>query len=183
MVLVYLLSVIYFYLPGAIANIGANLSRFISPFKEMSTPIDRGFVWKGHRLIGEHKTWGGFLCGMVFGVAYGSLKIFVFDRYWFGDVFLHLDAYRGLLLVFLLSFGALSGDIVKSVIKRVSGIAPHSAWIPFDEIDHTVMAMLLVKVFFDVEWILVFWVVCIYFVLHLITNIIGFKLRIKRVPY
>lgn len=181
--LVFLLSVIYFYLPGAIANIGANLARFIPFFKRINAPIDGGKKLYSHRLVGEHKTWGGFFCGLLFGVVFGMVKYFIVDKYWFGTLFLRLDLDGEMVLVFILSFGALFGDIVKSVIKRLLGIQPHDAWIPFDEIDHTLMAMLLVKLFFGVEWKLVFWVIGVFFVLHWIANVVGYKLKIKRVPY
>lgn len=181
--LIFLLSVVYFYLPGAVANIGANIARFIPFFAKMDAPIDGGFTWKGHRLVGEHKTWGGYWSGIFFGMTFGVLKVIVLDKYWPGNLFLQSDLVSGMFLMFLLSFGALTGDILKSVVKRLLNIPPHSAWIPFDEIDHTLMAMVLVKLFFGVEWSVFFAVIGLYFFLHLATNVIGFWLKIKRVPY
>ena len=181
--LINFLSVIYFYLPGAVANMGANVSRFIPFFKKIDKPIDGGRMWKGQRLIGEHKTWGGFLGGVLIGFVFGIFKIFVLDRIWIGSLFLSLNTVQSVFLVFILSFGALTGDVVKSVIKRVLNIPPHSAWIPFDEIDHTTMAMLLVKIFFAIEWRVIYLVIVLYFVLHLISNVIGYKIKIKKVPY
>ncbi len=178
-----MLSVIYFYLPGAVANIGANLSRFIPIFRKIDFPIDGRILLKGKPLIGEHKSWGGFLCGLIFGLLFGILKLTVLDRFWPGELFVLTSGYTGIFLAFLLSFGALSGDIVKSIAKRIIGVEPHRAWIPYDEIDHTIMSMILVKIFFGINWNLFFWVIGIYFVLHLVANVIGFKLKIKRVPY
>lgn len=179
----YLLSAVYFYLPGAVANIGANLARFVPFLKNISVPVDGGYVWKGRRLIGEHKSWGGFLGGVLFGLVFGLGKIFIFDKYWPGTLFLSLSTGWGVLLIVLMSVGAVSGDIVKSVLKRVVGVSPHRPWIPFDEIDHTTMAMILVRLVFGVEWKLVFVVIGVYFVLHLVSNIVGYALKLKKVPY
>lgn len=181
--LAFLLSAVYFYLPGATANIGANVAKFVPFFAVINSPIDGGMVWKGQRLIGEHKTWGGFFGGILLGMFYGILKILVLDKYWPGSLFLYLDMGRSLFLIFLLAFGALSGDILKSIAKRLLNIPPHSAWIPFDEIDHTLMSMTLVKLFFGIGWRLFWSVIVLFFVFHLITNVIGFKLKIKKVPY
>ena len=83
----------------------------------------------------------------------------------------------------MLSFGALSGDIVKSVVKRFIGISPHKAWIPFDEIDHTTMSMVLVKIFFGIEWKLVLGVIGVFFILHLISNKVAYAVKLKKVSY
>jgi len=181
--LVYFLSAVYFYLPGAVANMGANFSRYIPLFDNIKAPIDGGRFWKGQRVVGEHKTWGGFLGGLFLGVMFGLLKVFVLDKYWTGYLFLNLNTAESIWLVFLLAFGALSGDIVKSIFKRLLNIPPHGPWIPFDEIDHSTMAMLLVKIFFGIEWRLIFTIVITFLVLHLLANVLAYILKLKKVPY
>jgi CDP-2,3-bis-(O-geranylgeranyl)-sn-glycerol synthase len=50
---------------------------------------------------------------------------------------------RWLSLGFLLGLGAMAGDAAKSFFKRRLGIAPGHPWIPFDQIDFQIGALLL----------------------------------------
>ncbi len=181
--LTFILKIVYFYLPGAVANMGAVLAKFVPGFRDIKRPVDGGMVMNGHRLIGEHKTWGGVGFGMVTGICFGLLQFYWLNRIWPWGLVLDLDLWRTLVLSLLLSFGALAGDLSKSVLKRLLGVAPHKAWIPFDEIDHTVFAMTLVKIVFNIEWIVVWSVIVIFFFIHIVTNVIAFYLKIKKVPY
>jgi len=55
---------------------------------------------------------------------------------------------------------------------------------PFDEIDHTLMSMLLAKLLFkQISWEVLSLTVGVVMVLHLISNAVGYDLKIKDVPY
>jgi CDP-2,3-bis-(O-geranylgeranyl)-sn-glycerol synthase len=82
-----------------------------------------------------------------------------------------------------MSFAALSGDLIKSVFKRLFNMPPHTPWIPFDEIDHSLASMLIAKILFPIPWSVFIFIICIFLVLHLITNVVGYLLKIKEVPY
>lgn len=174
---------VYFYLPGALANMGAVISRFIPVFKQLKQPIDFNLKYRGRRLVGEHKTVGGFLFGVLFGTTVGVIKFLFIDQLFPVVLFLELNFWSNLWLSFLLSFGAVSGDLIKSFAKRQIGVDPHKPFVPFDEIDHTVTAMLLAKIFFPIPWAIVFVTVFLYFFIHAGSNVVGYWLRIKKVPY
>ena len=174
---------IYFYLPGAMANIGANIGRFIPGFRDMTTAVDMGMKLNGIRLIGDHKKIGSFIFGVLFGTIVGIIKTLYIDHYFPGHLLLHLDMTRNILMYAIISFGALSGDLVKSFIKRQLRRPEHSPWIPFDEIDHTTVSLLLAKIFFPIGWGDILGIIVLIFFLHLAANVVGYHLKVKEVPY
>lgn len=179
----FLISCVYFYLPSAIANIGAVISRFIPFFNTIKKPVDFGKSINGIRVVGDHKTVGGFLFGVLFGTLAGIIKYLVFDKYMQDYQLLKLDFVENTALYLLMSFSALTGDILKSVAKRLFNIEPHKAWIPFDEIDHSTLSMTMAMIFYGISVQAVFTVIFVFFFLHIISNLIGYALKIKSVPY
>lgn len=165
------------------ANIGASISRFIPFFNTIKAPIDFGKSIKGKRIVGDHKTIGGFAFGVLFGTIFGIIKYLVFDKYMGNYQLLNLSFMGNLWLYFLMSFFALLGDILKSMAKRFFDIAPHRAWIPFDEIDHSTLSMGMVVIFFGISVKVMLTVIIIFFFLHIISNLVGYSLKIKSVPY
>lgn len=178
-----LLQAIYFYLPGAVANIGANLGKRIPLINKLNSPIDAGICFRGKRLIGEHKFWSGLIFGILLGMLAGVLKYQYLDAVFPNLVVLQLSFWQNLLLSSILATGALAGDLIKSFFKRQLEIKPHSLWIPFDEIDHTTVALLTAKAFFNIPWELILVALAVFFVLHIISNFVGYYLHLKSVPY
>lgn len=183
MTIAFVLSTVYFYLPGGLANIGAVVAKFVPFFREIKTPVDMGISFRGRRLIGDHKTIGNALFGVILGTFTGVIKYLYFDNFLTDFLLLRLSFWQNLAMSLLMSFGAVSGDLIKSIVKRQIGISAHKAWIPFDEIDHTTMSMLLVKVFFGISWQIVIVTILIVSLLHFISNFVGYVLKIKKVPY
>ncbi len=122
-------------------------------FKFLEVPINE-------RWLGSHKTYRGFITGIIAG----------------GIVGLYLDPWY---LGFVLGFGALWGDSFKSFWKRRFKIAPGKPWIPFDQIDWTIGGLLFASFFISISWEV--WVIIILggIALHFLTNFIGYKLKIK----
>jgi len=179
----FILACIYFYAPAALANVGAVIGRFIPIFNRIKTPIDLGIRYKGQRLVGDHKVYGSFLFGIVFGSVVGFLKYTVIDPHFSSYLILHLSLQQTMVLYSLMSAFALIGDLIKSILKRLLNIEPHKAWVPFDEIDHSVTSLFVASLFFPIPFKVSFTIVFVYFFLHVSANIIGYKLRIKKVPY
>ncbi len=88
------------------------------------SPVDLGKRWMdGRRVLGDHKTWRGFASGMALGTLTGILQG---------------DPIRG----FLLSAGAMCGDLLGSFIKRRLGLPPGRDAPVLDHLDFVVVAML-----------------------------------------
>jgi CDP-2,3-bis-(O-geranylgeranyl)-sn-glycerol synthase len=94
-------------------------------------------------------------------------------------------------LGFLLAFGALAGDAIKSFAKRrvghmsggkATGIPSGKSWFPFDQIDYIVGALLLSWPVLQPSLALVAAIVVMYFGLHLVATYLGYRLGLKSDP-
>lgn len=163
------------------------------PVMRGKRPIDRGKEWKGRRLLGDGKTIEGFLGGVIFGIFIGAILIF-FQPYIlslsqqyltgaaladFNAIFPHLT----IEIVVLLSFGALLGDLIGSFIKRRIGLKRGQSAPGMDQLGFAVVAMLLVSPFYHFSLEVVLTILIITPVLHVLTNVLGYVLGLKQVPY
>jgi len=168
----YLLGVFWFLLPAGVANMAPVLFARV-PF--LDYPLDFGVKFKGKRVLGANKT----IRGVVMGVL-GSTVVVWLQKLSYGFVngfsLIDYSTVNVLLLGFLLGFGALMGDAVKSFFKRRIGIKPGKSWMPFDQIDWIIGGLVFGGFYVSVD--LRMWVVGIllFFVLHLIVRQIGFSL-------
>jgi CDP-2,3-bis-(O-geranylgeranyl)-sn-glycerol synthase len=110
-------------------------------------PIDFRKNWKdGRRILGDGKTWRGLFAGTFLGMTAGfglavAAKYIGSSEY----VYLGLTDFEGfpmmILILFSLCFGALLGDIIESFFKRRVGKDRGQDWIPFDQLDFLVGAL------------------------------------------
>ena len=108
-----LFTALWFILPAYVANGGACGIHD-------SRPVDGGRrAWDGRRIIGDGVTWGGYLSGTTFAILFSILQWYVAPSYYpIADASLTQAAALG----FLLGFGALTGDLAESFLKRRLGI-------------------------------------------------------------
>jgi CDP-2,3-bis-(O-geranylgeranyl)-sn-glycerol synthase len=149
------------------------------------TPIDFGKNFSdGNRVFGDGKTWRGLVIGILAGIITGGILI------WAAGQFPAFDLPRHTLLsVTLLAAGALLGDVIKSFFKRRFNRERGAKWPVADQYDLVAGAFLLLLIG-DPAWLFaavtlpVFVVILIITpVLHRATNIIGYVLKIKEVPW
>lgn len=86
---------------------------------------------------------------------------------------------RWLSLGLLLGLGAVSGDAVKSFFKRRLGIAPGRPWVPFDQLDFQVGALLLAGHRARLSGTDIALILLLGFAGHLAVNRIAWWLKIK----
>jgi CDP-2,3-bis-(O-geranylgeranyl)-sn-glycerol synthase len=111
--------------PAYLANMTPPFAKY---WKGWNPPISR-------RWLGGHKTVVGFAAGMIIAVATAWAQSAIG---WSGG----LIAYDSWPLVGLaLGGGALAGDAVKSFFKRRRGISPGEPWVPADQVDFLVGAL------------------------------------------
>ncbi len=145
--------------------------------------IDFGKNWSdGRRILGDGKTFrglaGGTACGIVIGliqrqVASGT-EIFVIPS---------------MTAIITLSFGALLGDMVKRFFKRRLGYERGAKLPLVDQLDFVAGAWVLTY-FFDPQWFtdnFTFWIIITVLILtpllHRLTNIIGYYIKLKKEPW
>jgi CDP-2,3-bis-(O-geranylgeranyl)-sn-glycerol synthase len=136
-----IIQALWLVLPAYIANASALLVGG-------GTPIDFGKNWKdGKRILGDGKTWRGLITGAFVGMTSGFGLSVVAKYAAVSDfAFLGINDFTGFPLMIpiiaSISFGALIGDIVESFFKRRIGKDRGEDWIPFDQLDFIIGALL-----------------------------------------
>ena len=174
----FILEIIWLLLPAGVANIVPVLVRKIN---FLNYPIDARRNLFGHRIFGENKTWRGFFFGILAAIAMlaAQRQIYTYSIVAKSISLFDYTSINIYLLGFLFGFGALFGDLVKSFIKRRCGIAPGTRWVPFDQVDWVIGALLFSNYFFEVTIIICIAALIIGGLLHSFINILGYWLKIK----
>jgi CDP-2,3-bis-(O-geranylgeranyl)-sn-glycerol synthase len=135
-------------------------------------PIDFGKkFFDGRPIFGKNKTFRGFFSGLAIGTAVGIVESAFFPEYpiFFG---------------FLLSLGALLGDLTGAFLKRRLGLAPGDLLPVVDQVDFIFGAMVFslpLQILSSLE--LVIAVLVITPPIHLLTNFVAYKLGLKNNPW
>jgi CDP-2,3-bis-(O-geranylgeranyl)-sn-glycerol synthase len=135
-------------------------------------PLDLGKKFlDGKPIFGKNKTLRGFFVGLAVGVAVGLIEIEsgLFD-------------YPPLFSV-LSPLGALMGDLAGAFLKRRLGIAPGGLLPIVDQIDFVVGAILFSLPLTMMYWELAIAVITITPPVHLLTNFLAYKLKLKNNPW
>ena len=158
-----LLELVYVMLPAYVANMAAPLAKF---WPGWNRPISR--QW-----LGDHKTIVGFLFVVAAGVLTSSLQVHV---WWFPH---GLEPSSWVVVGCAQGIGAMSGDAVKSFFKRRAGIAPGRPWVPADQLDFILGAMLLGWPWLQMRPFEVALILAFTFIAHIVVNQIAFRLGIR----
>ena len=180
-----LLTPIWLMLPALVPNSAAVIFGG-------GPPMDFGRSWRGNRLLGDGKTWRGFIGGALIGVLVGAIEIAVSDPL-SEDHFGFGPTGTALAIVIALSVGSMSGDVLGAFVKRRLGLERGQKAPFLDQYDFVAGALLFALVL-DSGWIadnliddnawvgLIFFLVLVYLI-HRAVNIIGYKLGKKDVPW
>jgi len=174
----------WFFLPAGIANVTPIFAAHLPILNQWNYPLDFFQKLNGKRIFGDHKTIRGFVSGVFLG-SLTSLILFLL-AYQVPTIRDHLPSWyfhtNPILLGFLLSSGALLGDMIKSFFKRRLNIPPGATWIPFDQIDY-ILGGLLLSSFVHVLSLIQYVLILILWVgIHVLSTITGYLLRLKEKP-
>ena len=165
-------------------------SAWSAPFH---VPIDRGCAFAGKRLLGDNKTWRGFVVmipalGAVFFLLSGLRGV------------LPADARAGLwplslveygLLGCWAGFGFMAGELPNSFCKRRFGIepgaAPRAAWAKVvcflaDRLDSIAGALLALAVVVPIPWMTLVYLLAVGPFIHWSFSVLLFRFRVKARP-
>ena len=112
-------------------------------------PIDQGRTLSdGNRILGDGKTWSGLLGGTLGGIAFGILLDagngrMALERLTGEEYVQSLWSDNPILIFFLLSFGALFGDMAASFYKRRQNLQRGDKFAILDMYDFIFMSLLL----------------------------------------
>ena len=194
----------------------AYLANTIAVLTGGKYPIDQGKLHSdGNRILGDGKTWSGLIGGTIGGMASGVLLYFygipiiltvysILDPQaeWNSSFYYDLEkievdvspwgeSWDMFVVFFLLSFGALFGDMAASFYKRRQNLQRGDKFALLDMYDFIFMSLLLCFIFqrdWLLSWILDGWVPLFTILiltpfLHRGVNIIGYKIGVKNEPW
>lgn len=168
------------FLPALIANSSPLIIRNL--LKNYSfRPIDRNKILSnGERVLGSNKSWEGLAAGVFGGTLVGFAYVYL------------LGSIHWILYGFLMGLGAMLGDLLNSFFKRRLKIRPGDPFIPLDQLTFLYGAYLLIIPFrsaylgtYIKELTLADIAMATYLVmiLHPLTNLIAYLLRLKNEPW
>lgn len=179
-----LIFAIWFFLPAGAANVMPIFSSKIPGIKNWDTPIDLNKKWRGKRITGDHKTIRGFVVGTFVGTLVFWLQTALYENHhWAREAAQHLNySELTLWLGFLLAFGALFGDLLKSFFKRQFNVRSGNSWFPFDQLDYIFGALILSTLVVTLDLIDYLVIAGVWFLTHLVSSLIGYKIGVKEHP-
>lgn len=168
----HLLQLLYLMAPAYLANMAPPFLRY---WRGWNRPIHA-------RLLGSHKTVLGAVLGIVVALVVAAVQAALVPVAMFADIAL-VDYRDWPLLGLGFGIGAMGGDAIKSLFKRRLAIAPGAPWLPFDQLDFVLGALLLVGPWTALTAVDVGTILVVSFVGDLVVNRIAFRLGIKRSPW
>lgn len=149
----------------------------------LAYPVDLGRTFRNKRIFGDNKTWRGVFAAVFFGTGFFVLQKALYVRF----AFIHgigLFDYSSAPILYgiAVSAGAIFGDLVKSFLKRRVGIAPGASWIPFDQIDYVVGALMFGAWLYIPHSVDALLILGFGFMFHLLFKYIGYILHINAKP-
>jgi CDP-2,3-bis-(O-geranylgeranyl)-sn-glycerol synthase len=136
------------------------------------SPLDRGKKINGKRIFGDHKTVRGTVSSLIAGFAVGAIEYPFFHYMIISAIFL--------------TIGANVGDLLGSFVKRQIGIKSGRSFPLMDQYGFFVFALIFVFAFYSTGipgiYGLIF-IVILTGVMHLLTNIGAYRLKLKDVPW
>jgi len=170
--LFFMLQCFYFMLPAYFANMAPVIVKNFS--KRLAIPIDFG-----KNIVGNNKTYRGLIFGILFAIVIAYFQSLLYSFDFFRDLSF-IDYSYWLLLGFLFGFGALFGDLVESFIKRRLNIKPGERFVPWDQIDFVLGALVFVGFVVVLTLKMVLIVVLISFFGHILVNHLAYYFRIRK---
>lgn len=164
-----LIEIFWYFLPAGVANIAPVL---VKKVPILNYPMDFKMKFRKKRVFGSHKTWRGLVAGVIAAI----LSIYVQRS--FGLGFTAQD--NAIFIGVILGLGALLGDAIESFFKRQSGIKPGKSWVPFDQIDWILGAVILANFFYIIPLADSVIAVVMFGALHPLVNYIGYLLGLKK---
>lgn len=176
-----ILKTLWLLLPAGFANMAPVFAAELLP--RWNTPVDFGRSWKGQEIFGSHKTYRGLSSGLIMGLLIFMIQQSLYQSHpLFKEISLfnydHVNPFFGAWI----GICALLGDLIKSFFKRRFAIAPGKPWIPFDQIDWIIGALLAVSVVYIPSLNVVIASFAIGLSLHFLLKYIGFLWKLSLTP-
>lgn len=178
----FILKALWFFLPGGIANMAPVIFKKIN---FLNYPIDFGKEINGKPIFGSHKTFRGYFFGILVAILIALLQKYLYLRFDFiQDItIIPFNEHNAVLVGFLMGFGALFGDSLKSFFKRQVGIKPGQKFIPWDQIDFIIGFLIFISIIYIPPGSIALTILIGVPFLHIATNYIGYYIKLQDSPW
>lgn len=180
-----LLFALWFFMPAAFAN---GIPVFVARWpglKKLEAPMDFGKTYRGKRIFGSHKTWRGFIAGVIIATIVLWLQQLAAEHYaWAQTLTSHVDYAHLPTLIMgpLFAIGALGGDAIESFFKRQRGTPPGHGWFPWDQLDYIIGGAIATAPFVSLTVLQYAWLAVLWLLVHLLVSWIGYHMGLKERP-
>ncbi|MBS3105897.1 CDP-2,3-bis-(O-geranylgeranyl)-sn-glycerol synthase [Candidatus Woesearchaeota archaeon] len=171
----FILKCFYFMLPAYFANMAPVIVKKIDLF---AFPVDFNKQISNKPIFGRNKTFRGLIFGVIFSIIVAYIQFLLYGVEFF-NVISFIDYNNWLLFGFLMGSGALTGDLIKSFFKRRLGLKPGAKFIPFDQTDFVIGALVFTMPIFNLTLKIFITSLLLSFILHIIVNHIAFHMKIR----
>ena len=150
-------------MPIYVANMAPPFAKF---WQGWNVPISE-------RYLGAHKTVLGFTVGIIGAITCA----WILSRIdWSGSL---IRGTNWLLPALAAGAGAMSGDAVKSFVKRRIGIAPGASWKPWDQWDFVIGGLSMLSPWLQLSMIDLIWIFGFTYFSTIAVNHIAYHLKIR----
>ena len=170
-----LVKIFWFFLPAGAANMSPVIFKFVN---FLNYPVDFNKKLNSKPIFGENKTYRGLFFGIVSSILFVFLQTIIYPETKFISL-INYSSINFLAFGFFLGFGALFGDLIKSFLKRQFNIPPGKPWVPFDQIDWILGAIMFIYFYVPISLKEITAAIIIFGILHPAVNFIGYLLKIK----
>ena len=165
--MIFIIKCIYFMLPAYFANMAPVIVK--KSFKKLAIPVNE-------KIFGKNKTYRGLIFGILFAIIIAFAQYLAYSPL---NYLYFFDYSNWLELGFLIGSGAVFGDLIKSFFKRMLGYKPGQPFVPFDQIDFVIGALLFVSLVFELTIEMIVTIIITSFILHILVNHAAYYLKIR----
>jgi len=175
----FILSCLYFFLPAYFTNMTPPLAKRFNLFNFLAKEVDFKKKFLGKPIFGSHKTWRGVILGILVGEIVVLIQFFLYQFSFFKKIsILNYQEINLFFFGFLISGGAIFGDLLSAFIKRRLNLKPGAKFLPFDQINYVIGAFIFLEPWLKLEVKIWFFILVSTFFLHIIVNRLGYWLKI-----
>lgn len=174
----FILEAMWFIAPAGFATVMPVLVQPIFSF--LAYPVDFNKKIGGEPIFGKNKTWRGIIAATLTGVLFFWFQKSLVDIPWFHSLSIIDYKTSSLWFGFLFGLGAIIGDLVKSFFKRRFKIPPGVSWFPFDQIDYVIGALVFLAPLYFPGWKFSIGLILVGIGLHLLSNVLGHLLKLRK---
>jgi CDP-2,3-bis-(O-geranylgeranyl)-sn-glycerol synthase len=171
-----ILQCFYLMLPAYFANMAPVISKKIN---FLNVPIDLNIKLNNKPILGKNKTFRGLFFGILFSIAITYLQFLLYSK----GIFLWIaiaDYSNWILIGFFMGFGAIFGDAIESFFKRRLDYEPGKPFIPFDQTDFVIGALIFTYPFIHIGIDKVIIILVLSFALHISVNHFAYYTKIRK---